>query len=383
MDFNDNELTRMSKRRFLKVASGMGVSAASLQYGTQEGLAQAADEDTVPYVEVVRRTEDGGEEPIYAQIARDEWEVRHTADDAAQQVGGMVVDQGWNTSLVRPTFHVDGNGGFHVEVEYKTLVDTDGDKQTPEPSHEEVRRELPNTVKGEAGKGEHKATRQVPVIVREQREEKVSCMDTDTRYDENVGGAQPCYCFDTQAFSTVCSWFDHDNYGKGVLVSGHAFNDLSGIDGHEMEYDVQYRGTAKDGYDGNDVDWAFVKIDVSGGFATIAMSNGSNTGRFEEMMGKVPNSTLKNDAGSSTTYYKRGRATCQKSGGIAGVAFDGWSCEFDKDSQGGDSGGPVFKKKGTIDEAYIAGLTVADKTYGGTKATTADKLETEAPGSFV
>jgi hypothetical protein len=385
MDFNDNELTRMSKRRFLKVASAMGVSAASLRYGTQEGLAQAADEDTVPYVEVVRRTEDGDEEPIYARIARDEWEVRHTADDAAQQVGAMVAEQGWDTSLVRPAFSVDGRGGFRVVVEYKTLIRTDGTEQTPAPSVEEVEAALPDTIEGKAGQGRNKATRRVPVVVKEQHEEKTACQDLSTDYNGNVGGAQPIQCDETGDGGTTCSWFRHDTYGKGVLSSGHVYDQglfSPGPVGNTMLYNSFDRGTVEDGNNGADIDWAFIPIEEGGGFATIDMSNGSNTGRFEEMFGMTTRTALKNDAGTSTTYYRRGRASCQISCTINQVAFDGNSFEFSQGPNRGDSGGPVFKKKGTTDEAYIGGVVVSDKEYGGGKATTAETIAENASGSF-
>lgn len=107
MNFNDNEISRMSRRRFVRTASALGVSAACLQYGTRQGLAEAAGENEVPYVRRLRylgRDENGERqhEPVYGSIHRDKWEPRHTANDAAQKIGQMVEDRGWDTGFIAP-----------------------------------------------------------------------------------------------------------------------------------------------------------------------------------------------------------------------------------------------------------------------------------------
>ena len=65
----------MSRRKFIKTASAAGVSASSLYWGSQSGLAAVAEEDEVPYVKFLHGTPEpvgDGREPIYDSIPRKE-----------------------------------------------------------------------------------------------------------------------------------------------------------------------------------------------------------------------------------------------------------------------------------------------------------------------
>jgi hypothetical protein len=87
---NWNKVSDMSRRKFIKTASAAGVSASSLYWGSQSGLAAAAEEDEVPYVKFLHGTPEpagDGREPIYDSIPRKEWERRWTTVDLRDKIG--------------------------------------------------------------------------------------------------------------------------------------------------------------------------------------------------------------------------------------------------------------------------------------------------------
>lgn len=83
----------VGNRRFLNVASAMGVSVTSLALGSQNGLASAVDDlqSEVPYVSwmgIVRNDEKEpiGREPHYKTIDREEWTALQTTKKAASRI---------------------------------------------------------------------------------------------------------------------------------------------------------------------------------------------------------------------------------------------------------------------------------------------------------
>jgi hypothetical protein len=84
----------------------MGVSAVCLAYGSQDGLVAAAEDNHIPYVRAVSGP-NPQEDPVYGNIHRDVWEVRWTADDAADGINNRIeqhfpsdaatglIDAGW------------------------------------------------------------------------------------------------------------------------------------------------------------------------------------------------------------------------------------------------------------------------------------------------
>ena len=71
-----NILRTGSRRRFLKLLSGVGVSASALQYMSRDALAKVTDdpENEIPILHALRRTrDDSGElseerEPVYRTV---------------------------------------------------------------------------------------------------------------------------------------------------------------------------------------------------------------------------------------------------------------------------------------------------------------------------
>lgn len=375
MNFNDNELNRMSRRRFLRTATAMGVSASALAYGTQDGLVAAADENEVPYVRYVNNYPgDRESEPVYASIHRDEWEVRHTADDAAEKIGHQIEDQGWETGLVAPGWGADEDtpNGFGVHVEYRTVVHADGSVSEPAPSYDEVRRKLPNTINGEVSDGNGGThSRQVPVKVERVRDEKTiqtsgNPADPDTPGGYKVESASGDYF-------TLCATFDSDYNGLGSITTGHA-TDLN----ENVICQGDVIGDVEDRNNGIDIDWAFVDDDGENHVSQLTDGDGSQM--LEQVSGIVSDSAMKNDAGTSETYYTQGKVTERTACTVIGVNGFGSSwVKVSSDVQDGDSGGPVFNVSGS--DAYIGGVIVSNVS-GDCKATTAETVQNKALGKF-
>lgn len=83
-------LRSMGRRRFVKTLSGLGVSAYTLKYASQEALAKQADDvdNEVPYIRALVKTDSDKieREPVYGTIARDKWNRINTAENASQRL---------------------------------------------------------------------------------------------------------------------------------------------------------------------------------------------------------------------------------------------------------------------------------------------------------
>lgn len=398
------KLSRMGRRRFTKIATAMGVSWASLVYGTQEGLVKAMRKNEVPYVRYLRGEPEptgNGREPIYDSIPRDEWGDRWTAVDLRGKVANRIYEK-WGDPQIIPGFSTLENSpiGFGVKVYYTTTINNDGSKRTPEPSFDEVRSELPSVGKGTAGDGNYRETREnIPIIV-ERRTVRPSshCIDTLFKdpYDSVPGGLR----VDMSSWGSMTAPFYSSKHGgEGWISSGHV-PDSTGEDvlqggnsdatGWEKIGEVSYIKVTTN----SDIDFSIVKDTVSGKVPYERMADDDGDDGYEFYIdGIVTDDTLVNDAGTSETYYtqayKTGRKSCTIIG-TGGVSTDpSWvSCTSDVDS--GDSGGALYTH-GPRDGVFIAGV-IAQKInddddsddYCGNdaKCTTAETVENHGDGYF-
>lgn len=377
---DENDLRRMSKRRFLKIASAMGVSATSLRYGTQEALAKAKDGDSVPYVKalITQYDKNGtptGQDPRYGSIPRDIWEVKWTADDAAQRIQHQIRNQfpgdahlitaGWGAMESSPT-------GYGVHVSYQEIECADGRYLSPDATIETVREELPDKQRGIVGEDDHRTERTVPVVVEQQRSREVADCLSDTNWESVPGGTAMS---SNNGGGTYCAAFHHRDYGiEGMITSGH----VCGSDGAYV-YDAsgELHGTARDVYNGSDIDYAWVEL--SSGDSPLREISDTNGGTDWIVSGIATDSELKYDTDTNTTYYGQGDANCRQTGNIQRFK-DTW-VEYGPHTAGGDSGGTLWKK-GPGGEALIAGVCVEDLRLAGSKWTTAETVQNHANGYF-
>jgi len=97
MVMSREKLDKMSRRRFVKFATSLGIPTASLSLGTKEGLVQAMDRpsDEVSYVSRmhVQRDEEGnpiGRKPVYETFPRDAWIDMNATYDAGNRISKRI-----------------------------------------------------------------------------------------------------------------------------------------------------------------------------------------------------------------------------------------------------------------------------------------------------
>lgn len=98
--------------------------------GLKKGLAKANDDNYVPYVRALKgeKLKDGvwvARDPVYGRIHRDEWAVRWTADDAADQVQSVIRDEfPEDNDLIRAGWQAmsESSSGFGVSVYYHEMA---------------------------------------------------------------------------------------------------------------------------------------------------------------------------------------------------------------------------------------------------------------------
>lgn len=398
MDFNDNELSRMSRRRFIRVASAAGVSLACLEYGTREGLVQAAEGEEVPYVRYLEGTGED-REPVYASIPREAWARRQTAKDLAERVDkrlrnrfGKEVKVYWGVMEDSPT-------GFGVYVDYNIVRGSDGPKYEPEPSMEEVRSVAPRKGKGTAAKGEHKETREhIPVRVEKSYQQHVDCEPCpshqdyyDTYYGWTfvpAGIAIDHGSGSGKSFASLCAPFQLDDGTNGYAGSGHASTEGEAV---YCEGGAEPIGTCTKSFVGlfSDEDYCFIEQDGSH-YGSLKVRK-ENTDQDEyDIVGIITNTGLENSVGDF--FYGQGRASSRSYDALEKMKTGGNGAIFDHDVDCGDSGGPMFELTNldeSVPDVYIAGNIVArrndtdsDDCGDDTLVNTAESMEIGIGGEF-
>jgi len=138
------DLQKVNRRSFVKTLSAIGVSGTTLEYLSQDALAQVTHDPTeeVPYVAFLRGNSPN-RKPVYKTIERDEWERRYTAVDAAKRVSKKIRDLGVSSSAIATFTSVEQSPtDFGVKVKYYTEATSDGGKRTSKSNVTELRQEL-------------------------------------------------------------------------------------------------------------------------------------------------------------------------------------------------------------------------------------------------
>ena len=89
-----NHLSRMSKRRFLKTAAGLGIGATTLQLASQDAIVSAADDHDkeVVYPKYVEyyQPDDPSKGPerelVLTTMPREKWSRNHAASNLAESI---------------------------------------------------------------------------------------------------------------------------------------------------------------------------------------------------------------------------------------------------------------------------------------------------------
>lgn len=132
---NRENLDKMSRRRFIKFATTLGIPTASLSLGTKKGLVQAMDRpsDEVSYVSRmhVQRDDEGnpiGRKPVYETFPRDAWIDMNATYDAGERITKRVEKklQSMDSCSVLVESTDQSPTGAHIVVTLETNTTPDG-----------------------------------------------------------------------------------------------------------------------------------------------------------------------------------------------------------------------------------------------------------------
>jgi len=400
-----NKISNMSRRKFIKTASAAGVSASSLHWGTQSGLAAAAEEDEVPYVKFLHGTPEpagDGREPIHDSIPREEWERRWTAVDLRDKTGHRLNER-YNTDLIAPEFTSmnSSHTGFGVKVVYTEIVQDGEVVKSPGVPYSDVKEEFEGSGKGEAAKGKYHAVREdIPIVVTRRTEENVGCSEADLMDQITIDGipAGVDMTAVNEDSGSLCASFYTSDYGEGWIVSGHVvggkFGGASGTVVKQGEAGSEEKiGEVRDSQVNGDIDWAYVEDSVTGKYTVEQVAKENDMTETEyRMRGIVNDDTLINKKDTNETFYTQGEQTSRLSNTLIGVGGIGSTyVTSEHDVTDGDSGGILFGVGDNDHYAYVAGVIKSqinddndgDSCKDDTKSTTAETVENKANGSFL
>lgn len=229
-DMSDNDgCVTVNRRKALQLG---GTTLAALTGAA--GVVVAGDgEDRVEFVRYIKGSP-SNQTKVYDSVSFEHWSARFTADDVRQQIAKRIKDKWGADSAIRPEFMAmeESPTGFGVSVNYLTHH-THGETRTPEPSIEQVKRELPDRATGTAELDGHAARREgipVRVVRAEQRPAGANCDGEDggcqstLGYDTYVpGGVMAVYDpNDTSGgYATINCPFNSEDYGEGWVGTGH------------------------------------------------------------------------------------------------------------------------------------------------------------------
>lgn len=397
--------SKMGRRRFFKNAAAAGVSASSLYWGTQEGLAAAAEPDEVPYVKFLHgapKPEGDGRKPIYDSIPREEWERRWTAVNLRDNVARQL-KQKYDTNLISAEFEPmkQSPTGFGVSIAYIEVTRNGEVTDSPDVPKEQIEDSFGGTGSGEAAKDEYHATREgIPIVVERRQERGIGCGEAtlmDQKTINAISAGIDVTCVDEGSGSLTAPFMSND-YGEGWIISGHvAGGELGGAAGtvvKQGEAGGEERiGEVRDSQVFGHIDWAFVEDTESEKYPVEATAEPEDISSADyEIGGITTDDTLVNKAGTSETFYTQGVSTERLASTINKVGGSGTSYVVSEhDVTDGDSGGILFGVGDGGTYAYVAGSLRAevnedndgDDCPDDAESTTAETIENKAKGYFM
>lgn len=381
----DEDLTKMGRRRFTKVASALGISATSLRFGTQEGLAEAMDrpKDEVSYVSRMKviEDEDGtpiGREPIYDTIPRDEWVDLETTTEVQRQVTSQLERQFPDSPSLHASITAmdDSPTGFGVVVQYAERHKADGTVLTPAASREAVESALPDTLDATAGKDKWTQKRSdIPVVVTEKVIEK-QCYSHDWT---DIPGA----C-DLNGGTANGTFYHNDEYH--LITAGHVVDAPKSDWGNPDKADSD--GYVLDKVDQSNRDYALLRTYSNNANPMIRNDSSTNPDTDYYIYGAYTDDTIRNDfLNTGRTAKYQGRVTGRVSTEVVAWSDNDTSLNTDQsfqvqqDAQGGDSGGVIFDIDSDDNGVWMMGV-IFDYGYYGARCNSAESVENNYSGYY-
>jgi len=378
----------------------MGVSGATLEYLTQDALAEVTHDPTeeVPYVARYKNvSREPGElperEPIYKTIEREEWERRRTAINVRERVASRIEKLDYSDQVdVVYTGMEESPTDFGVVVTYPEGssfgVGPDG-----------LENMLPDKLTGVAGQGDYRATREdIPIkIAQTKKGSKTgapSCLDWKVL--DEVPGGTPVNMKSDGSLGTLCAiYFDPDPNTSNMIsyvTSGHVADTVGDIGeqgGAGPDAEVgKVQKTVQDPPGDNQppIDYAILSRREA---VTPYIADPNDLSKDLEILGIVANEELEYLVDTDSTLYTQGSTTCRSAGTAAAMYAGGEEVRINLDGLGyhvddGDSGGPIFQK--VSGGAFIAGV-ISGWRYDFPEllsvGTTAETVETHNGGAFL
>jgi len=357
----------MGRRRFIRKMTALGISVASLGNISQKAAAAVSDnlKDEVPIPYLIKHTNHEGlikglekgepvppeRKTILKPVPRGQWERIQGAMNAAKVINKRIKRLANGSGLISAgvsTENTKTGKKKRIVVSYTKLKKrATGKTISPDIPRKEVVRKLPDTIDGKF-KGEM-AIQGIPVRIEERNLEEQA--NYDDRYRPVPGG---CQVDETNGgkFTTGTPAYDYTVGTFRMVSAGHAVDSGNPVyqptdswwGGNRIG--VGERDIAENYFDAGTID--------PDGDVNIAYSL---PGGWELIYGTLPwEEILRNEDDPTYELYLQGRTTGRNSGKIYDIDQTKFGIEVD--SEGGDSGGPYFKKKmviSPISQGYTLG----------------------------
>jgi hypothetical protein len=384
----DTKLEKMGRRRFIEVASALGISGTALRLGTQEGLAAATNDpsEEVPYVRKMKvlRDDDGypkGREPVYGSISRDRWIDIETTNKAQRKI----TEQLQREFPGSPSVHASVTGmaqsptGRGILVQYYIQQNVDGSVESPSASREEIRSKLPDKVTASVARDGWKAERTgIPVLVTEE-------VDKKPRSYKHNWEDPPAGCVVSGGTANGSYWYD-GNYH--LITAGHVVGDINKDWGNPTDSENDGYVVDKVNDRGSNRDYALLAAYQNNIQAALRNDSDANPQTdlriastvtdqeidYEFCNTEKPMSYQGKETGRVETYV-RSFSTNDKSSNTD------QTLQVEQDVINGDSGGIFFHKDPDYDQIDVMGV-IYDTSYYGTIGNTAESVENYFGGYY-
>lgn len=383
VDITTQKLTRMNRRRFLKVLTGSGISAAALAHMTQDALAEMDPDlgNEVPLLwgqvhtnhKEVRNGDPPERKPIYFTIPQDEWIVIDSARDAEQQIKELSILQGTGVTVGVSTVIRGHQQQKAVVVKYPIEEYPWAEKFRPDVSFEKISNNLPATVKGVAGRGTASATtvEEIPVITEKINPELM--FSYDYRYRPVPAGCQwsteaenlctmgtPVYDYDASEYRLVTASHCFYNYGDYAHQPNTSGDSAIGARTGKIDFrhDPLFDAAVINVYHGN-TDTTYRYAADNGSYRNLNISGSLSEDRLRYM------------ENNNISLKKQGIATGISSGPVTYVSSSSFNVATSHAN--GDSGCPFYEE--THDPNNPNGSMIAGVLRGGDNVAQVTQIE--------
>ena len=373
-------LRDLNRREFIKVATAMGITASTLQLGTQSGLARSINDpkEEISYVAElkVQRNQSGepvGREPVYRTIQREDWADVQATEKAMKRIHGQLEQEFADTSLLSVGMTRDSQSptGLRVEVDYYIQHLSDGSTIQPTVNRADIVDTIPDNVSASVGKGDWKLTRSgIPVAVNKMGESRPLSYSHD--WDDPPAG-----CAINAGTANGSYYYDSTTH---LATAGHVVGEPQSEWGNPTKsksegYVVKKEKVKNEEYR----DLALLRPYTADIQPVLRKDNTPSTDL--RVSGTVTDEDIK-------TYYLRTGKEMKYQGSETGrktTTVKRWEEHSNKDTDQvvhveqdsiiGDSGGLFFKKDPDFQQMKVMGIIADSSTNYGTKGNSAESFE--------